>query len=680
MKKKVLVILSLFCLILSSCGKNYALEEGTVSSNNGIICNGMFTASPVEHEGYFDYFCADAVYRSDYFDYLLKNNYTSEIRLVSFDQDCLNYSDISLNLPFSFDGQKISSDSYSDLLDLAGAEGLSLFYYDPFFNEKGLIEGYCTINGIRENKDSFMEYLVYDYKIIWNMDGSVNSVEKNVLSDDQKSSLSMTSYDSGDNAGNILTITDTGIVRSSFDGSYSDTYCDFINSSISDDISYVVYGSETCFSAISHNDDNSISFTVYKRGEEKSVSVTPISLYVSSLSDEVKDQILKFNETSDKYRIGVRNYSDLCRDYTIEYPDFDELNGIALSKLEEDVLSGDIPDIIYENSGLDEVFVSRLSSKGNIISLNDAIKKDIAIKDNKYLANIYDLSGDDEVFAIIPSFSYDTYISASSNESIAGIKTLDDYVNYKSSSETGLVVMDSYTYDDIMRKALAFNGDKWIDASNGSVSFGNDLKSYLELASELPETREEFSELSVTGQIHVNIQLFYTHFTNIVKNYTYAYSMLNDAPVNTGFPTSNGPGRVIHPSGAFMICSDRAASQGCWEFVRTFLTEEYQASLIDSIPVTDSSFNAWIENSSYDATTANDYIIIMNGPISVPEISQEEKDQMTEMIRSCNKYYFCNPEIEEIVLNNAHDYFDGKITVDEAKDNIEKEVKAYLNS
>ena len=679
MKKKVL-FLTLICLLLTSCGKDFSFDEGNISSDNGIISNGMFTAFPVDHEAYVDYCCADAVFRSDYFYYLLKNNYTSDIKYVSFDQNGSNYSDLSINLPFSFDGQKISSDSYSDLLDLTGAEGLSLFYYDPVFNDKGLIEGYCTINGIRENKDSFIEYLVFDYKILWNMDGSINSIEKTVLSEDQKSSLTMTSYDSIDNDGKLLTVTDSGVVRSSFDGSYSDTYCDFINSSINDDISDVIYGSETCFSGIIHGDLNSISFAVYKRSDDKSVSHTPVSLYVSSLNDDVKDQIIAFNESSEKYRIGVRNYSDLNRDYSIEYPDYDSLNDLALASLEEDVLSGDIPDLIYQNSGLDEVFVSRLSSNGYIISINEAMKKDIDVKDNKYLSNIYNLSGDNEVFAVIPSFSYDTYISASSNESISSIKTLDDYVTFKSQSETGLVVLDSYTSDDFMRRVLAFNGDKWIDPLNGTVSIGNDFKSYLELAGELPESRDEFSELAITGQIPVNVQLFYTSFKNLVKDYTYSYIMLNDIPLNTGFPASNGLGRVVHPSGAFMICFDRAASKGCWDFVKTFLTEEYQNSLTDSIPVTESSFDNWKTNSSFDISSQMDQIMIMNGPISTPEISQEFRDSLADSVRTCNKYYFTNPEIEKIVLKNAHEYFEGKVTVDEARDNTEKEIRDYLNS
>ena len=91
------------------------------------------------------------------------------------------------------------------------------------------------------------------------------------------------------------------------------------------------------------------------------------------MSSDLKDQIVAFNTSSKNYRIGVRNYCDIYRDYSETYPDFAYLNYLALSHLEEDVLSGDVPDLIYEYAGLDEIFVSRLSSSDLIVDLKDAI-------------------------------------------------------------------------------------------------------------------------------------------------------------------------------------------------------------------------------------------------------------------------------------------------------------------
>ena len=232
-----------------------------------------------------------------------------------------------------------------------------------------------------------------------------------------------------------------------------------------------------------------------------------------------------------------------------------------------------------------------------------------------------------------------------------------------------------------MLKALAFNGDSWINVTSCNAEFGDDYKTYLELASKLPSTYDDFEELSMVGNLPVNIQGFYATIGNLRRDYLLSWRRVYSDPFNVGFPTNTNSDRVIHPTGALMLCSDRVSLPGCWEFAKSFLTPSYQDSLTDGIPVLESSYEKWKTNTSYEGIDANYLMLDVDGQLcTAPLLTDERVELLSNSITSCEKYYFVNPEIEDIVLKNASLYFDGQISVDDAAANTEAEVEEYLKS
>lgn len=681
MRKKILLFFCFACIFLSSCGRSASFESGSITTDAGIISNGVFAATTVKSDFAMDGFsCTDAAYISDKFYYSFIQYSMTDMRLISFDSKGENFSDVVLQLPFSSDNYAISSNSYSSTIDLDDIDGLTIYYYNPFFTDNS-VSGYCSFNGIIFSEDSPTAFISRYYLINWNFDGTIESVEAVDIPDENKESLLYPQFNSIDNAGHLLTLTDSGIVRSDNDGKYSDTYFDFINSSFITSLDKIVYANEDLFSAITYDINGSMNLSVFNKSGGNLNGVTPISLYCTSLSDDLRNQIQNFNNSSKEYRIGIKNYSDIYRDYSEQYFDADSLNDIALYMMEEDVLSGDVPDLIYEAGGLDKIFVNSLSSGNTIVDLRESIKNDSSLKGNSYLTNIYDLHKKDSIYAVIPSFTFDTYVTSVLNTDISRNWTLDEFLNYKSLVLGDTVIMDSYTSYDFIYQALAFNGDCWIDSSNGDATFGADYKSYLETALHLPGSYDEFVEFGMTGQIPVNIHLFYTPIGNLSADYLVSWKRVASQPVNVGFPTNTGSDRVIHPTGALMMCSDRVAAQGCWDFIKSFLTKEYQDSLDNSIPVLQSSYENWKTNTSYEGYSETDLVMMIDDQLyTAPQLGTDKVDLLSNMILSNDKYYFDNPAIQEIVLRNASNYFEGTVSVDEAAANTEREVEAYLKT
>lgn len=681
MKRRILLLICFACLILSSCGRSVTFEAGTIASDSDIISSGRFVSSTVKSDYVLDgYTCSDATYISDRFYYAFIEYYLFDLKLLSFDSNGNNFTETILQLPFKMQDNTITSEAYDSLIDFGDVDNLSLFYYNPAFTDDS-ISGYCKVNGVSYSENASASYISNFYAITWNFDGSIKAVDPVGIMDESVEAIVFPDFISMDNDGNLLSVTDSGIVRSSEDGKYIDTYFDFINSSYTSYLDKIVYANDDLFSAITYDASGSMNLTVFNRADDNINGVTPVSLYCSSLSDDLKNRILEFNSSSKEYRIGIRNYSDLFRDYSDKYYDSASLNDLALFNMEEAVLAGDVPDLIYEAGGLDNIFVTALSDTNSIVDLRDSIKNDGSIKGNHYLTNIYDLHEKDSIFAVIPSFTFDTYVTSALNSDISRNWTLDDFLNYKSQIGPNTVIMDSYSSYDFIYQALVFNGSSWIDIDSGNATFGVDYKSYLELASHLPGSIEEFNELGMTGQIPVNIHLFYTPIGNLASDYLVSWKKVTSQPVNVGFPTNTGSDRVIHPTGALMMCSDRVAAQGCWDFIKSFLAKEYQDSLSNSIPVLQSSFETWKTNTSYEGYSEMELVMTVDGQIyTAPQLGADKVDLLSNMILSGEKYYFDNPAIQEIVLRNASNYFEGTVSVDEAAANTEREVEAYLKT
>ena len=112
-----------------------------------------------------------------------------------------------------------------------------------------------------------------------------------------------------------------------------------------------------------------------------------------------------------------------------------------------------------------------------------------------------------------------------------------------------------------------------------------------------------------------------------------------------------------------------------------FLSTDYQDGITDYIPVLESSFEKWKTNTSYEGFEEYELLMTIDGQMyTAPMIDQAKVDLLSNNILYCDKYYFNNPQIEEIVLRNASYYFDGSITVDEAALNTEQEVEEYLKT
>jgi ABC-type glycerol-3-phosphate transport system substrate-binding protein len=157
-----------------------------------------------------------------------------------------------------------------------------------------------------------------------------------------------------------------------------------------------------------------------------------------------------------------------------------------------------------------------------------------------------------------------------------------------------------------------------------------------------------------------------------------------------GFPTAEGNGSVIMmSSNAFAISAKSAYKDGAWEFVRHYLTEDYQKSgEFYDFPIVKSVFEEkakeatgksyWI-NENGEKVEYDDYYYIGGEEIILEPFTQEEVDAICEFIYSVKKVNKFDNNIRNIINEEAQSFFEGQKSAQEVAQIIQSRAQIFVD-
>jgi ABC-type glycerol-3-phosphate transport system substrate-binding protein len=306
------------------------------------------------------------------------------------------------------------------------------------------------------------------------------------------------------------------------------------------------------------------------------------------VSYDVRNQVIAFNKESTDYRINIQDYSQ----YDLAEDDYDSSTG--MSKMNTDLVSGNIPDILVMNEYMP---VSNYISKGMLEDLTDRYEKDAEIDKSDFMQNVIDaFKTDGRMYMIVPGFTVTgvagkaKYIGDGSDLTI---KKAVDIASKMGLNETGVFgMMDC---ESVLSYAIEFSGDQFIDMDSHTCDFNNDrFRELLEFAKKFPQQIEEDESVDYSTQYLADKALLGIQFINTPFDYYYMTRQLyGDIDMTvTGFPSENNKGPAVAPSAEIGISSSTSDPDGCWQFVRRFLMEEYQSSLDSCLPISKKAIKA----------------------------------------------------------------------------------------
>lgn len=396
---------------------------------------------------------------------------------------------------------------------------------------------------------------------------------------------------------------------------------------------------------------------------------------------DVRKQVVQFNKENEEYRIVISDYS--------KYDTDDNYSGGA-NRLNTDIVSGNIPDILVLDTDMP---VDSYISKGLFLDMSDYFKNDEELSKNEYLDSVMEVfKTDGKMYKLIPSFYVETVMTAKENVgdkktwTIADLEKLikDKNVEYKN-------VFGALGRDDLFEMALSLTGSQFIDWSTLTCSYNSDAFIHLlEFANEFPEELDDdeyfadnsafwregkalASRISISGFSDVSYEEKGIYGKDIVA---------------VGFPSENGTGAAIFPNLQLTISDSSKVKDGCWQFVRYFLTDEYQNTIDTAWPVSMKKINELAAAAKKRPTYTDengkeveydDVFYIGDTEIIIDPMTDEEVQEVIDYLGSVSQVGNYNEEVNKIIKEEAAAYFSGQKTAAEVADIIQSRVQIYVN-
>ncbi len=449
---------------------------------------------------------------------------------------------------------------------------------------------------------------------------------------------------------------------------------------------------------------------------------------------EMQRAALAFNRASDTTRVTLVDYSK----YNSQE---NEWTG-AITQLNTDIITGNIPDLLLVNSSLP---FQNYVAKGLFTDLYPLLDADPNLSREDLVQSVLKACEvDGKLTSIVPGYSIITLAGPAATVGEKTGWTWDEFyavLEKHPDANPAMAYMDRGT---VLTLALLMSGADYIDYDTGTCHFDSDaFVKVLEYAATYPEEFDydkiEFSEKDMFAQGKLLLsQVWLSEFTYIRD---YVYNM--NGPVTfKGFPTADGTGgSALSPDIQLAISEACPDKQAAWEFVCYFLSEEYQngetgsmwslpirtdvlqkkaeeamtpnedGGYVVDMPVVGSVASSTldialaepieeaVEEPAGDAdAAAADKLVVSDGIADddiaevLPEedwieedyywnrpLTQEEVDQVMELINNTTTLYQWEQGLLDIILEEANAFFAGTRTAGEAADILQNRAQTYIS-
>lgn len=414
------------------------------------------------------------------------------------------------------------------------------------------------------------------------------------------------------------------------------------------------------------------------------------------VNSDVKSQIIRFNKKSTDYRITIVNYDKYNSDddYTAGY-----------TKLNNDLIAGNIPDIIQLDGSMP---VESYVSKGLLADIDKMIQADPELSKQDYMENVFDAFRVNGVlYRVVPSFNVRTWIG---KKSLVGDRTSWTMADVKQvanklvgdKSIFGLGMTRESFMDDIMD----YCGHDFVDVNTGKCSFDSqNFIDLLEYAKTLPtnedsekgyddEYWEHYWE-NYQSQYRENRSLLMELYLSDVYNIKYNVNgMMGEEVSFIGFPTESGSGSFVDADVTFAISAKSDNQDGAWEFLKFFLSEEYQVNADNKYgyrsgfpilkkmvreQVNQTTERSYWTDENGEKVYYDDTFWINNEEFKIQPFTQAQADEVFNFICSVKNSSYRDENIAKIISEEVQAFYSGSKSAKDAANMIQNRAQLYVN-
>ncbi len=400
--------------------------------------------------------------------------------------------------------------------------------------------------------------------------------------------------------------------------------------------------------------------------------------------------MLHFNRSHDDVRLEYTDYS--------QYNTEDD-HTLGLTKFNTEAMAGKLPDIIPTG----EIAYRQFAAKGLLEDLYPWIDGDPDLAREDFFPNLLKaLEVNGGLYQMVPGFSVETLSGAAVVVGETPGWTYDEfYEALKKMPEDCTPLEPTTTRDQVLSALLCVNLDSLVDWGTGTVCFESDgFRQMLEFVARFPDEGMLENE-EVTGD---NSQdLIRQGRQMLAQTYLYGLDSILWNDVNfggkstyIGWPTTDGVGSIMRIGSGFAMSRNCSNKEAAWEFFRGMLTERSQKEVY-VIPSNRHAFEKQLKEYMtpiYQKDDNGNYVLDENGEKIqesrggwtddtgdhyVYTLTQEQADEILEVIDTCTKVANYDTSIYDIVYAEAQAYFAGQKSLDDVVRMIQSKVNLFVN-
>lgn len=298
-----------------------------------------------------------------------------------------------------------------------------------------------------------------------------------------------------------------------------------------------------------------------------------IKLYALYLDVGIKRQIVEFNKNNPEYEIELTSYEDYA---TNSYND-------AITKLNNDMIAGNLPDIIVLNNSMP---IDSYISKGLLADLYEFMDKDETINRSDYVEGVfkaYETNG--KLYELVSNFSISTIIGKSSLVGDTTGWTVDEFIEFADAHPDASLMGREVGRNDFFSSMVSVCFENFIDRDTGECRFNSDdFIKIMEFSTRFPK-EIDYDKLYSESNYWDEQQSAYREGKTLLDIYDMSNfktireiekGRFGESVTFKGFPGAKGNGAVFNAYTEIAITSKASNPDGAWNFVKYFLSDEYQ--------------------------------------------------------------------------------------------------------
>lgn len=411
----------------------------------------------------------------------------------------------------------------------------------------------------------------------------------------------------------------------------------------------------------------------------------PITLAGMYIDSQMKGRIVEFNKTSDTYRIQLKEYH-------MYWTEEDYMAGYT--RLNNDIISGQMPDILLVDSNMP---MDSYIAKGLIADLYPLLKADTELSKEDFLENILDaFSQDGKLYELVPEFQVQTLAGKTSLVGDREGWNMEEFQAFVDSLPEGTQTFREVGRNDILSSIVMVTRDEYIDSASGKCSFDSDeFVRVLEFANQFPE---EFDYSVFDEEDYWDNRESDYREDRVVLQSTWmsAYGDFNrmekgdfgEDVTLVGYPSKSRNGSAIRAGMTFALAAKSGSLEGAWDFVRYYLTDDYQEQMNYNFPIKKSALQKKEQEATERPHWENedgtieyyDETYYLNGvEITIDPMTAEEAAEFTQFLEGLTLVGEYDQSMTDIIQEEAAAYFEGQKSAKDVASVIQSRMRIYIS-